>query len=238
MVRVAKVMRNRLNTKLNEYYRLGKSSDEMQQGAAFAIQTYTGLTKELTDAGYYRLVEKLGEKENDLLRLMKKSRLTGAVPLAFTKTTQAKLQAVNSLYNLNFARVGQDAMLKISGIMMDTISRSGRVDVAIKQIEAILDKNLVRYATTYANTTRAKFIQKVEDITAQEAREEGQELYWEFFGPTDDLNRPACIEGLDQQFFTDAEREQFEADTADEREWNCRHKFMEITEEYYREQTG
>ena len=142
------------------------------------------------------------------------------------------MKALNSLYELQFASVAEDAMKQITGIVMDTIVRGGKVEVAIKQIAEVLDNKLVRYSVTYANTTRAKFIQAVEYASAEEYT---GEKYWQYVGPTDDLNRPACIEGLDKEFFTDDEREEFEARTADERMYNCRHTFIQITKEYYDE---
>ena len=205
MERVAKKMRNSLNSLLNQFDRKGGNLEYTTANIQYASQSYFVLMEELQKAGYYDLVAELQNKENDLLKALKSKRPQGAVPISFTLQTQNKLKALNSLYELQFASVAEDAMKQITGIVMDTIVRTGKVEVAIKQIAEILDNKLVRYSVTYANTTRAKFIQAVEYASAEEYT---GEKYWQYVGPTDDLNRPACIEGLDKEFFTDDEREE------------------------------
>jgi hypothetical protein len=232
MERVAKKMRNSLNSLLNQFDRKGGNLEYTTANIQYASQSYFVLVEELQKAGYYDLVAKLQNKENDLLKALKSKRSPGAIPISFTLQTQNKLKALNSLYELQFASVAEDAMKQITGIVMDTIVRTGKVEVAIKQIAEVLDNKLVRYSVTYANTTRAKFIQAVEYASAEEYT---GEKYWQYVGPTDDLNRPACIEGLDKEFFTDDEREEFEARTADERMYNCRHTFIQITKKFYDE---
>lgn len=232
MKRVARTMRNRINAMLNKLDSAGGSFEYTTGNVSYQTQLYFGLMEELRNAGYYELVGELERKENDLLKLMKANRPKGAIPLAFTTTTQAKLTAINSLYRLEFGGVAEAAMQKITGIVLDTIVRTGKISTCIQQIEAVLEKNLVRYAATYCNTTRAHFIQAVEYANAEEY--EG-ERYWQYLGPYDDLNRPACQDGLAIEFFTDAERDQFEAETADERMYNCRHTFIQITKEFYLE---
>ena len=84
-----------------------------------------------------------------------------------------------------------------------------------------------------------------------------REVYYEFCKEGDE-NRPAQAYGVyptpksvetakeaidkmlsgEEIYFTDAEREQFESDTADERAWNCRHTFQHITKEDYLDNTG
>lgn len=230
IVKVGRKLRNRINSMLNKLDRENGMIDYSNANLEFASQVYFSLMEELEAAGYYRAVNELQGKENDLLRMMKANRPEGSVPVAFTMATRAKIDGLNSMYLLKFNGVGEDAMRNIAGIVMDIVVRGGSLQAAIKQIEGVLEKNLVRYATTYCETSRAHFLQAVEYAHAEDY--EG-EKFWQYVGPFDDLNRPACIEGLNVEFFTDAEREQFEAETAEERMYNCRHTFLLINKEFY-----
>jgi len=230
MLQIGRTMRNRINSALNQFTRKGGSLEFVPQNVERANLLYQGLMQELDKAGYTQLVSQLQGKENDLLKAMRNARPTGAVPLAFTTTTAEKLKSLNVLYTQQFASVGSDAMQKIASIVMDSVVRGADVNTTIKRIAEAVDNNLIRYARTYAQTSTSNFVQAVEYANA--ADYEGEKL-WEYQGPLDNVTRPACIELLAQAVFTDEERIEKEAETASEREYNCRHDFILITQDRY-----
>jgi len=202
-------------------------------------QIYGSILEELSASGYTELVSRLNDKENDLLRTMKKSSVPGAVPLAFTQTSQSAITAFNSLWNARIGNLGNDVARQIHAIIGDSIFGGTNISELVKSVKAILDKQLVRYATTYVNTSRAKFIQMMQ---YEAARNYDGELFWIYEGPEDDVTRPVCREGTGMDvnamfpnapYFTEEERIEFESYSAPERTYNCRHTFMQITKEYY-----
>jgi hypothetical protein len=150
--------------------------------------------------------------------------------MAFTQQSVNTLTALQTLQASQFAGIGSQAMDAVRQTVMQTILTGAQLEDGLANIEARLSADLQRYAWTYANTSRAQVLQAVQDIAAQNY--EG-ELYWEYSGPLDDVTRDACVELLEIGVFTDDERNQAEADTADERAYNCRHVFEQITREQY-----
>ena len=110
MQRIARIMRNRLNSLLNQFDRKGGNLEYTTANIQYASQSYFVLMEELQKAGYYDLVAELQNKENDLLKALRSKRPQGAIPISFTLQTQNKLKALNSLYELQFASVAEDAM--------------------------------------------------------------------------------------------------------------------------------
>jgi hypothetical protein len=116
-----------------------------------------------------------------------------------------------------------------------TLSDSVKVGLSDKQIitqinEAVGEK-FQRYAETYAQTSRTTFTQNLENLIADQNRQDGEELYWEYVGAEDSKNRDICIEALNQRFFTEDEREQFEL--SEGIRYNCRHIFVNVTKDVF-----
>lgn len=193
-------------------------------------QIYNNLNRALNDAGYDALVNKLQSREPELLKALKQQQPPGAVPLAFTQVAKQQLTATNAIITQEFASVGEQSMRMIRELIFDSVTRGGSIDLLKRNIRSVLEDRLKRYAVTYANTSRSNFIQAVQNAAAADF---GDEVYYEYVGPDDDLTRPACQDGLSIQFFTKAERDAFEADTASERMYNCRHYFVPVTKEFY-----
>ncbi len=231
MNRVMTSLQQRINAMLLNLDLSGGHFESTDSNIAFSAQMYESLMQALEEAGYNELLAQLQEKETDLIRLMKKQHIPGMIPIAFTTATAEKLAALSATFQLELAGVADDAMIKIVSIVSDTIVRTGSVSAATNRIREILEKRLKVYAKTYVNTTRARFIQNVQDLSNDDAE------FYIYEGPVDDLNRPACVDGLAIKYFTKAEREQFESETADERMYNCRHTFVAITKEYYDKHT-
>ena len=130
MQRISRIMRNRLNSLLNQFDRKGGNLEYTTNNIQYASQSYFVLVEELQKAGYYDLVAELQNKENDLLKALKSKRPQGAIPISFTLQTQNKLKALNSLYELQFASVAEDAMKQITGIYI-LLSIKTRIETLI-----------------------------------------------------------------------------------------------------------
>lgn len=206
-----------------------------------AFQSYIALQQMLQESGFGELIAKVQDKENDILRYMREHRPQYAVPFAFTAQTVEKLQGMSAIYATNFNGLAIQEIREIQQVITESVMAGVDAEECINRIRDILDYDFKRYAVTYFNTSRGDFIQAVEYANATEY--EG-ELFWEYQGPLDDLTRPACKMGLGVEpssnypnapFFTDEERIAFEAETAGDREYNCRHDFIQIEPEYYRD---
>lgn len=196
----------------------------------FVVQSYESLKALLYQSGYGDLAREFIDRESNLLRDYTRLRPTGAVPIQITQRFIEQLEVLRKIEIFQFDILADDAVRAVQAAVMNGVLNGTNSMVLADQIRGSLKPPIQKYTWTYVNTARARFIQAVEKTNAKAG--EG-EIFWEYVGPEDDLNRPACIDGLSQRYFTDAEREQFEAETADERLYNCRHTFMEITKEAY-----
>lgn len=198
----------------------------------YAASLLPELNRLLEESGYPDAVAKFQQGDSTLLSQVRKS---AAIPLAFTRADAATLSALLAMQNSEFTGIGANAMESVRQVVMNTIMTGSRLEGSLGMIKKNLSANLQRYAWTYANTTRRDVIQLANDLAA--ANTEG-ENYWAYNGPLDDVTRDACIELLAIGYFTDAEREQYEAEYAAERMYNCRHSFDLISKETYDENRG
>ena len=113
--------------------------------------------------------------------------------------------------------------------LMKSILTGQSIEQVHKQIRKELEDRLQRYSITYALTSRQEVMQMIHDTGAQSTPP--QERYWVYVGPRDDKTRPACNALLDIKYFSNEEREYYEAMYAGERAYNCRHIFMQITKD-------
>jgi len=97
---------------------------------------------------------------------------------------------------------------------------------ALTKAEKLLDHRLGTYTDTFITTFKTQFEQMVYD---QSARHQGLE-HFVYEGPDDSKTRPQCQDGLTIKYFTEAEKNEFNAEGI---RYNCRHIFVPITEEEY-----
>lgn len=239
MLKIASRLDARITALIRELDSHGGHLLNTEENIQLWAQIHGSILEELNAAGYTELVTQLNDKENDLLRTMKKASMPGAVPLAFTQTSQSAISAFNSLWNARIGNLGNDVARQIHAIIGDSIFGGTNISDLVKSVKEILERQLVRYATTYVNTSRAKFIQMMQ---YEAARNYDGGLFWIYEGPEDDVTRPVCREGTGMDtngsfpnapYFTEEERIEFESYSAPERTYNCRHTFMQITKEYY-----
>lgn len=244
MLKIVRQVRNRLTAELNKFDRSGGNLESTPANIQRLNQIYGSIMTELQNAGYGDIVQQLQAKEGDLLKSIRDSRPAGTVPIAFTETSRDALAGFNSLFNQQFGGLAQSVARDIAGAVGNSIFGTQRVDTVMKEVARLLDDKFARYAATYVNTSRAQFIQAAE---YESAKGYDGELYWIYEGPEDDITRPICRVGTGMDadgaypnapYFTESERLSFEAESAGLRMYNCRHSFMQISEEYYNENVG
>lgn len=84
----------------------------------------------------------------------------------------------------------------------------------------------------YANTLKGDFLQMMEDISS-ESYTDG--FYWVYQGPNDSLTRSACRDLLAIKYFTNWQRKEAERLTFEDRKFDCRHTFIQISDSTYHE---
>lgn len=210
---------------------------EKDTSLQFLAEFYPELERILNESGYTDLVMDLHSKAPELINDLRELHSINKVPLRFIKSDTNVLTSLQQMQTTQFAHIGEQAMMAVhNGIMQSALAGTPFSEV-IKQIAESLDSKFVKYAATYANTARQEFLQRAEYLSAENTRDEGEALFWEYVGAEDNKNREACIIGLAQRYFTDEERIDFEAMHADERAYNCRHEFMQITERSFNEKS-
>lgn len=202
---------------------------------ASAPDIYNQLLGALDRAGYSNVVNQFTEQDIKLVADVKAARALAGLPTAFTQQSTETLNAFKNIEFLKFQSVGNGFIESLRGKLMAYVTTGIDERTFINQINSMLNDNLKRYATTYATTSRQMVIQQIQNAAAQNY---DGELFWEYTGPEDDRMRDVCAEGMSQRYFTDAEKTDFESSTAIDREWNCRHTFVQITEQDYKENTG
>ena len=125
MRKIARRVRNRLNTMLNQFDRAGGSLLNTPDNINRLNALYGSIIQELTAAGYTDLVASLNAKENELLAKLRASRPAYAVPLAFTETSQAALAAFSNMWTARLGNLGMDISRQIHSIISESVF-SGR----------------------------------------------------------------------------------------------------------------
>lgn len=201
---------------------------------------YESLKQAIIDAGYNDIVATLQESDTELIASI---RANSFVPMAFSQTSKDVINSMRAQEAWRFYDISDAAMEAVRNVVYRSVITGAEIEESIGLIHAELDKRLQRYAWTYANTARSELIQAVH---FEAAKNYDGELFWLYDGPDDELTRPACQIGIGREtepgfptapYFTNDEMLTFEAAYADEREYNCRHYFVQITQEYFEKHT-
>lgn len=187
----------------------------------------------LLDSGYMNAVANLQAGDTELLQMVRE---TSPIKLTYTRINANTLSALAQLQNTEFIGIGTNAMESIRQTVMNTVLGGARLEDGLAIIRAQLNDRLRPYAWTYANTSRKQTAQLAVDLAAEQIP--ASERFWAYNGPLDDVTRQACIELLAIGYFTDAERQEAEANYAEERMYNCRHSFDLVSESTYKENRG
>ena len=139
MQNIARRLDERISSLIRELDSGGGHLLNTEENIQLWAQIYGSILEELSASGYTELVSRLNDKENDLLRTMKKSSVPGAVPLAFTQTSQSAISAFNSLWNARIGNLGNDVARQIHAIIGDSIFGGTNIADLVKSVKAILD---------------------------------------------------------------------------------------------------
>jgi len=199
----------------------------------YLAQLQPQMEQALIQSGYLDAVQNLQAGDAELLRAVREN---SPLKLIYTKTDATTLNALAQMQNSEFYGIGTNSMEAIRQTVMNSVLAGARLEDGLGIIRTQLETRLQPYAWTYANTAKKQTLQMANDLAAQNIPSE--ERFWAYNGPLDDVTREACIELLEIGYFTDAEREEAEARTADERAYNCRHSFDLVSESTYKENRG
>jgi len=191
----------------------------------------------LEEAGYDDVVAKFLDEESNIIKAEIAKYKGSEIPMKFAKSDVIQVEALQQKELLDLMNLKEGIAKKVQEITAQGIMTQMSKKELAKQIGKIKDVQ-IGYVNTYVETARNQYIQKLHDISAERYRNStGNGVYWEYVGaPKDDLTRPECELALDKRYFTDAEKNDFQNGAmfdAKVPRWNCRHSFVEITEETY-----
>lgn len=201
---------------------------------------YNDMLKLANSQGYTDAVTYAIQQEGEVVKQVKQALQKGGIAVNFSPVTQAS-------FNL-FQKQKYDYLMNLSARAINAVKEStlnavlGSSDISslINNIQLELDNKLKRYASTYLETSRGQLIQSTQDWVAEDMIAEGQQVYWEYFGPLDNDTREECVEALNKRYFTNDEKNEFMNGGIfphTEPRWNCRHNFILITAEEYNPET-
>jgi hypothetical protein len=199
---------------------------KIPENLEYSTVVYNELMDELENSGYYNVVSALQAKDAELVKIIS---ATSYIPLEFSQTGIETIEALRKAQMMAFRDIGEKACMAVREALMKSILTGQSIEQVHRQIRKELEDRLQRYSITYALTSRQEVMQMIHDAGAQNTPP--QERYWVYVGPRDDKTRPACNALLDIKYFSNEEREYYEAMYAGERAYNCRHIFMQITKE-------
>ena len=191
----------------------------------------------LGEAGYDELVAKFLNEESSIIKSEIAKYKNAAIPVKFAKGDVKVIQALQKKELLDLMNLKENVARKIQEITAQGVMTSMTKRELAAQIGVIKDVQ-ARHIGTYLVTARNQYIQKLHDLSAEKyEKDTGEKAHWEYVGaPEDDLTRDECRLALQKQYFTDAEKRDFENGAlfdAGVPRYNCRHSFVPITKDVY-----
>ncbi len=193
----------------------------------------------LTQAGYYALVNRMIDNDFDeLFTLISDGFAAGGVAIKYTTDDLNKVMALKELVSNKFSVVGSTAGTTLrENLYKYALSNYSLEDMQSRLMEDFRGTNMVRHSKTLANTAIKEFQESMIDISA-----EGLDGVWLYVGVKDSQNRDFCRCVLSKNaYYDDDEKNKLKYDK--DRQYNCRHRFRMVTEDYatpagYKKSTG
>ncbi len=193
----------------------------------------------LTQSGYYDLVNRMIDNDFDeLFTLISDGFAAGGVAIKYTADDLNKVMALKELVSNKFSVVGSTAGTTLrENLYKYALSNYSIEDMQSRLMEDFRGTNMVRHSKTLANTAIKEFQESMIDISA-----EGLDGVWLYVGVKDSQNRDFCRCVLSKNaYYDDDEKNKLKYDK--DRQYNCRHRFRMVTEDYaiqsgYKKSTG
>ncbi len=189
--------------------------------------------------GYTDAIDYALQQEGEIVKTIRKELATAGFPAKFTTVTQETFNLFQRQKYDYLANLSTRAITAIKEATLNAVIGSSDLGSLINTIQTEVGDKLQRYAYTYLETSRGQLIQATQEWTVQELKEQGIDIYWEYVGPLDNDTREECDLALQKRVFTDEEKADFQNGVGEiphnEPRWNCRHAFVPISENRYKE---
>ena len=214
----------------------GNSIPNIENNIQYLNGSYNELLKTLNNSGYDNAVREVIANETDMIKQIKALYAKSSFPMEFTSINTQSLSALQQQQFAYFHNLGVNAVNSIQKALVDSIIGASETSYLIQTIQDELGDKLARYATTYFQTAKNQLLQDVQEMSANNYRDAGVEIYWEYRGPDDIKTRDECNWALSKRVFTDEEYQEFLSGGGyphTEPRWNCRHVFVMIDKKLY-----
>ena len=193
----------------------------------------------LQEAGYYDLVNRMVDTDYDeLFALITEGFKDGGLAMVYKADDLQRVMALKALQVNKFSVVGSTAGTSLrENIFKYALSNYTLEDMQSQIMEDFKGTNLVKYSKTLANTSIKEFQESMIDIGAEDL-----DGVWVYVGVKDSNNRDFCRCVLSKNaYYDDSEKNKLKYDK--DRQYNCRHRFRMVTEDYakasgYKKSTG
>ena len=184
----------------------------------------------LQEAGYYKLVndfidESFDKNYQEILSLLELS----GIALAFDETDLEAIKTIKQLASQTFIDIGNQAATKLKqDLYKYQLSNLSRADLILNIQQSLIDTDLAKYSTTYADTALSDFQQQVID---NKIKDIADQIVYIYVGATPDRKiRDFCKCVINKnRYYDKSEANKLKNDKR--RQWNCRHTVMPIREE-------
>lgn len=182
----------------------------------------------LKRAGYYDLVNQMIDSDYDeLFSLVSDGFAAGGLASTYTSGDLSRVIALKTLQTNRFTIIGTTAGTSLKeNLYKYVLSNYTLEDMQTQLIKDLQGTNLVKHSRTLANTSIKEFQESMIDIAS-----DGLDGVWVYVGVRDSANRDLCACILDKHsYYNDNDKNLLQY--ANERRYNCRHRFRMVTEEY------
>lgn len=206
-----------------------------EENVQLSIDIVNRAYETINEAGYGKFASKY---RADFLKILKEMNAASSTifKFSFAAKDRALIDAIATTNYAGLFRVEREIGNSIQRVATDYVLTERPIAELQTEIGSQITGRLQRYAKTFVETSTRQAVQKAQDIVVNNQDISPDERYYEYTGPRDSDNRPECIEGMTKRYFTQAERDDFEATYGIR--YNCRHVFQYIPKDVYERAVG
>ena len=186
--------------------------------------------KILIESGYNEFLKKNQKSDIALVKHLQKIQENSDFPLIFTQKDKNVIKGFELLDFKKLQMLGENSANILSRGLISNVILGESLSKTRKSLESALSSKLKGYVETYINTSKHLLFQEVHNLSAEN---QDDDIFWQYVGPADDKTRPECSWALKKNVFTDIEKQNFISKYGVR--FNCRHVFIEVTEDFYNE---